>query len=62
MEHVPVHQSKTASLSHQEACTTLLCSSIRRQTEEAKTTISQPPEQKQSQKANQNDHMDHSLV
>ena len=40
-----------------------LFSSIRSQTEEVRTLISQPPEQKpQSQKANQNDHMVHSLV
>ena len=37
--------------------------SIRVQTEEARTAIPQPPAQKsQSQKANQNDHIDHSLV
>ena len=52
-----------ASLSPQEACTSLLSSSIRRQTEEARTIVPQPPEQKQqSQKANQNYHIDYSLV
>ena len=49
--------------SHQEACTSLLTSSIRSQTEERRTTIPQISEQKtQSQEANKNDHMDHSLV
>ena len=53
----------TTSSSHQEAGTSLLSSSIRGQTEEVWTITPQPPEQKpQSQKANQNDHMDHSLV
>ena len=53
----------TASSSHQEAGTSLLSSSIRGKTEEVWTITSQPPEQKpQSQKASQNDHMDHSLV
>ena len=48
---------------HQEACTSLLSSSFRRQPEEARITITQPPEQKpQSQKANQNDYMNHSFV
>ena len=52
-----------ASLSPQEACTSLLSSSIRGQTEEARTIVPQPPEQKQqSQKANQNYHIDYSLV
>ena len=41
----------TASPSHQKACTNLLSSSIRRQTER----------KPQSQKTNQNEHMDHSL-
>ena len=41
-----------ASPSHQEACTSLFSSSIRRQTEW----------KPQSQKTNKNDHMDHSLV
>ena len=41
----------------------LLSLCIRRQTEETRTTISQPPKQKpQSQKPNQRDHMDHNLV
>ena len=41
----------------------LLSSSIRGQTEEPRTKIPQPPKQKpHSQKANQNDHMDHNLV
>ena len=53
----------TASPSHQEACTSLLSSSIRGQTEEARTIIQRPPEWKsQSQRANQNDHVYHSLV
>ena len=53
----------TASPSHQEACTSRLSSCIREQTKEARTTIPQPPERKpQSQKGNQTDHMDHSLV
>ena len=46
-----------------EAWQSLFSSSIKGQTEEAKTTFSQHLEQKpQSQKANQNDFMDHSLV
>ena len=41
----------------------LLSSSTRGQTEEARTVIPQPPGQKpQAEKANQNHHMDHSLV
>ena len=53
----------TANLSHQETCTSLLSSSIRGQTEEARTTIPQPTEWKlQSQKVIQNDHMNQSLV
>ena len=53
----------TVSPSHQEACSSLLSSSIRGQTEEARTINLQTPKWKpQSQKANQNDHMDHSLV
>ena len=48
----------TASPSHKEACTSLLTSSIKGQ-----TIIPKPPEWKpQSQKANPNHHMDHSLV
>ena len=40
-----------------------LPSSIRGQREDTRTTIPQPPEEKpESAKANQNDHMDHSLV
>ena len=42
--------------------TSLLSSSIRGQTEKARTTIPWPLEQKsQSQKTNKNDHMDQSL-
>ena len=52
-----------ASPSHQEACTSLLSSSIRGQTEKARITISKPPEWKlQSHKDKQNDHMGHSLL
>ena len=55
--------SSTVSLSNQEDCTSVLTSSIRAQTEEARITIPQPPEGKsQSQKANQNDHIDQSYV
>ena len=44
----------TADPAHHKACASLL--SIRGQTEEARTTIPQPPECKpQSQKANQNE-------
>ena len=56
-EYGPAHQNKTqfpptVSLSHQEASTSLLSLSIRAKTE------GKP----QSQKTNQSDHMDHSLV
>ena len=55
--------SSTVSLSNQEPCTSLLTSSIRAQTEEARITIPQPPEGKsQSQKANQNNHIDQAYV
>ena len=55
----PPEQDPVFPTSHQEACTFLLSSSVRRQTEEARTTVPQPPEWKpQSQKTNQNDHMD----
>ena len=61
---LPVEQDPvfcTASPSHQEACTSLLSSSIRGQTEEARTTIPQLPEWKpQLLKAHKNDNMDHS--
>ena len=54
--------SSTVSLSNQEPCTSLLTSSIRAQTE-ARITIPQPPEGKsQSQKANQNNHIDQAYV
>ena len=59
-EHGPAHQGKSQFSpqpvlpSHQEACTSLLHSSTRGQTEEARTIIPQP-QKPQSQKANQNE-------
>ena len=59
-EHGPAHQGKSQFSpqpvlpSHQEACTSLLHSSTRGQTEEARTIIPQP-QKLQSQKANQNE-------
>ena len=51
------------SPSHQEACTNLLSSSIRGQTEEERTTMPWPLGWKPLlQKTNQTDHMDHNLV
>ena len=53
----------TAIPSHQETCISLLSSYISGQTEAARTINPQSPErQPQSQKANQNEHMDHSSV
>ena len=55
--------SPRASPSCQEVCTSFLSSSTRGQTEEARTMIPQPPGRKpQAENANQNHHMDHSLV
>ena len=53
----------TAIPSHQETCISLLSSYISGQTEAARTINPQSPErQPQSQKPNQNEHMDHSSV
>ena len=58
---LPLGQGQASQ--NQSAGTSLLCPPIREQKEEARATVPQPPEWKpQPQKANKNDHMDHSLV